>query len=238
MAQTLFHPASTRFHAAYGWLDAYRSFSSSASDPSRRRAFGALQVLNNDTVTAGQGFGTHPHQQMEIITIPLAGALQHQDSLGHQVVIGPHEVQLMSAGTGIAHSERNHSAKQPVNFLQIWLTTDQPQAAPRYDQQYFAPENQHNQLLQVASPVPEDAGVWLRQQAWLYLGSFDAAFATTYQVKRPGNGVYVLVLQGEITIDGRVLRQHDGLGSWDVDAIHLQAATPAEVLVLDVPMQA
>jgi len=238
MAQTIFHPAATRFHAAYGWLDAYRSFSSSALDPTRQRAFGALQVLNNDTVAAGQGFGTHPHQQMEIITIPLAGALQHQDSLGHRVVIGPHEVQLMSAGTGISHSERNHSAQYPVNFLQIWLTTDQPQAPPRYDQQYFAPENRHNQLLQVASPSPDDAGVWLRQQAWLYMGSLDAGFATTYQVKNAGNGVYVLVLQGEVILNGQVLRQHDGLGSWNVDELDLRATSPAEVLVLDVPMQA
>lgn len=235
---SVFHPADTRFHAAHGWLDAYRSFTGrEALDPTRG-AFGALVVLNNDTVAAGRGFGMHSHQEMEIITIPLVGALQHEDSLGHQAVIRPHEVQLMSAGTGIAHSEKNNSPLDPVNFLQIWITTDQPYAAPRYDQQLFTPESRHNQLLQVASPTPDDAGLWLRQQAWLFRGSFDAGFSTTYPVKKVGNGVYILVLRGEATINGQLLRQHDGLGSWNTKELDIKANSETELLLLDVPMRA
>jgi redox-sensitive bicupin YhaK (pirin superfamily) len=233
---TIFHPAATRIHANLGWLDAYRSFGRGPGVDSTRQAFGALLILNDDTVDAGRGFGAHPHQDMEIITIPLAGALQHQDSLGHEAVIRANEVQVMSAGTGIAHSERNNSPQEPVHFLQIWLLPDQLQLSPRYDQQAFTPESWHNRLTQIASPSPDDAGVWLHQQAWLHRGTFDADFATTYQVKKPGNGVYAFVLRGEVTINGQALRPYDGLGSWDIDELTIQANSPADVLLLDVPM--
>ncbi|OUJ72285.1 pirin family protein [Hymenobacter crusticola] len=236
MSNTIFHAANTRYHADYGWLNAYRSFGQTA-DPARQ-AFGALQILNDDTVAAGRGFGTHPHQNMEIITIPLAGALEHQDSLGHQAVIRAGEVQVMSAGSGIAHSEKNHSTQQPVHFLQIWISTNQPNAAPRYDQQAFALESRRNQLVQVASPNPDEAGVWLRQQAWLHLGALEAGFATEYQVKRNGNGVYAFVLRGAMTINGQPLGPYDGLGSWGEDSLQIQTHSSAEVLLLDVPLVA
>jgi redox-sensitive bicupin YhaK (pirin superfamily) len=236
MASTIFHPATTRIHANLGWLDAYRSFNAGGVYDPNRQAFGALQILNDDTVDGGRGFGMHAHQNMEIITFPLAGALAHEDSLGHQAVIQAGEVQVMSAGSGIAHSEKNHSSQQPVHFLQIWLTTDQPNAAPRYDQKAFTPVP--NQFVQVASPRPQEAGVGLRQQAWLHVGTLDAGVALDYQVKKAGNGVYAFVLRGEVTIDGQPLGPYDGLGTWNTDALHLVASSDAEVLLLDVPLVA
>lgn len=234
MASTIFHPAATRLHADLGWLDAYRSFNTGGSYDPNRQAFGALRILNDDTVAGGRGFGRHPHQNMEIITLPLAGALEHEDSLGHQAVIQAGEVQVMSAGAGIAHSEKNHSLHDPVQFLQIWLTTDQPDATPRYDQQVLVPVR--NGLAQIASPTEGEAGVRLRQQAWLHLGTLDAGTALAYQPKKAGNGVYAFVLQGEVVANEQPLSRHDGLGSWDLDALHLEASSPATVLLLDVPM--
>jgi redox-sensitive bicupin YhaK (pirin superfamily) len=236
MASTIFHPASTRIHANLGWLDAYRSFNAGGAYDPNRQAFGALQILNDDTVDGGRGFGMHAHQNMEIITFPLAGALAHEDSLGHRAVIQAGEVQVMSAGSGIAHSEKNNSQQQPVHFLQIWLTTDQPNAAPRYDQKAFAPIVNH--FVQVASPHAHEAGVSLRQQAWLHLGKLDPGFAMDYQVKKAGNGVYAFVLRGEVTIDGQLLGPYDGLGTWNTEVLHLQASNSAEVLLLDVPLVA
>jgi redox-sensitive bicupin YhaK (pirin superfamily) len=236
MASTIFHPATTRIHANLGWLNAYRSFNAGGVYDPNRQAFGALQILNDDTVDGGRGFGMHAHQNMEIITFPLAGALAHEDSLGHKAVIQAGEVQVMSAGSGIAHSEKNNSSQQPVHFLQIWLTTDQPNAAPRYDQKAFAPVPNH--FVQVASPDGDETGVGLRQQAWLHVGALDANVALDYQVKRAGNGVYAFVLRGEVTIDGQRLGPYDGLGTWNTEVLHLKASSAAEVLLLDVPLVA
>ncbi|WP_460547614.1 pirin family protein [Hymenobacter daeguensis] len=236
MASTIFHPAATRLHADLGWLDAYRSFNTGGSYDPNRQAFGALRILNDDTMAGGRGFGRHPHQNMEILTLPLAGALEHEDSLGHQAVIQTGEVQVMSAGSGIAHSEKNHSLHDPVRFLQIWLTTNQPDAAPRYEQQAIRPVL--NRLVQLASPHEGEAGVRLRQQAWLHLGTLAAGTTLAYQPKQAGNGVYAFVLQGEVVANGQPLNRHDGLGSWDLDALHLEARSLTTVLLLDVPMQA
>lgn len=236
MVSTIFHPATTRHHASLGWLDAYRSFNAGGSYDPNRQAFGALQILNDDTVAGGRGFGRHPHQNMEIITLPLAGALEHEDSLGNQSVIQTGEVQVMSAGAGIAHSEKNHSLHDAVQFLQIWLTTDQPNATPRYDQQAIA--SAPNRFVQIASPFEGEAGVRLRQQAWLHLGTLDPGTALTYQPKKTGNGVYAFVLQGEAVVDGHRLSRYDGLGSWNTDALQLAASSPATILLFDVPMMA
>ncbi|MVN75672.1 pirin family protein [Hymenobacter sp. HMF4947] len=236
MTFPIFHPAATRLHADLGWLDAYRSFNTGGSYDPNRQAFGALRILNDDTVAGGRGFGRHPHQNMEIITLPLAGALEHEDSLGHRAVIRAGEVQVMSAGTGISHSEKNHSPHDPVHFLQIWLTTNQPDATPRYEQQAIA--SLPNHLVQIASPHEGEPGVHLRQQAWLHLATLIAGTALTYQPKAAGNGVYALVLQGEVLLDGQRLGVYDGLGSWEPDALHLEASSPATVLLLDVPRRA
>lgn len=236
MASILFHPAATRHHANLGWLDAYRSFNAGGAYDSNRQAFGALPILNDDTVAGGRGFGMHAHQDMEILTFPLAGALAHADSLGNQGVIRTGEVQVMSAGTGIAHSEKNHSPHEAAHFLQIWIATDQPGAAPRYGQQAYAPAA--DGFVQVASPAEGQAGVPLRQQAWLHVGTLASGISTTYAIKRPGNGVYAFVLQGEVTIAGRQLAAYDGLGTWDTDHLTVQALNPARVLLIDVPMRA
>ena len=236
MASTIFHPAATRIHANLGWLDAYRSFNAGGAYDPNRQAFGALLILNDDTVAGGRGFGMHSHQNMEILTFPLAGAIAHEDSLGNQGVIETGEVQVMSAGTGIAHSEKNASPHEAAHFLQIWIATDEPGAAPRYDQHAYAAVP--NGFVQVASPEKGPAGVQLRQQAWLHLGTLTPGGPTTYVIKRPGNGVYALVLEGEVEIDGRPLAAYDGLGTWDTDQITVTARTPARVLLIDVPMGA
>ncbi|AWM33340.1 pirin family protein [Hymenobacter nivis] len=236
MARSVLHLAATRGHANHGWLDSFHTFSfANYHDPARMH-FGALRVLNDDTVAEGRGFGRHPHQNMEIISIPLAGDLEHQDSLGNKTVIRQNDVQVMSAGTGVAHSEKNHSLYDAVKFLQIWVIPNAENVAPRYGQQTFSPEARHNRLLQVASPSPDDAGVWLHQNAWFHLGTLDQGFATEYRLKQPGNGVYAFVLAGDVTINGQALHRRDGFGLWEVDALAITADSNAELLLMEVPM--
>jgi len=234
--QTLLHPANTRGHASHGWLNSYHTFSFGGYSNPQRVHFGVLRVLNDDTVAAGMGFGTHPHDNMEIISIPLAGTLEHKDNAGNHGIIRSGDVQVMSAGTGIAHSEKNYSRTEEVKFLQIWLFPNKRDVQPRYDQQSFRAEDRHNQFQQVLSPNPDDAGVWIHQDAWFHLADFDAGFATDYQVKRPGNGVYVFVLEGEVTVAGQPLQRRDGFGLWETDSFHLEASSNARLLLMDVPM--
>ncbi len=236
MARTVLHPAATRGHANHGWLDSYHTFNFANYHDANRMHFGALRVLNDDTVSGGMGFGRHPHQNMEIISIPLAGDLEHQDSMGNKTVIRQNDVQVMSAGTGVAHSEKNHSSKETVKFLQIWVIPNAENVAPRYDQQTFTPEARRNQLLQVVSPNPDDAGVWLHQDAWFHLGNLDAGFETEYRFKQAGNGVYAFVLSGDVTINGQALHRRDGLGVWEADKLDIKADSNAELLLMEVPM--
>ncbi|KUG09353.1 pirin family protein [Solirubrum puertoriconensis] len=236
MASTVLHPAATRGHANHGWLNSYHTFSFANYHNPERIHFGALRVLNDDTVAGGMGFGRHPHDNMEIISIPLSGDLEHQDSMGNKAVIRQNDVQVMSAGTGIAHSEKNHNPDQEVKFLQIWVFPNKRNVAPRYDQQTFSPEQRHNQLLQVVSPNPDDAGVWIHQDAWFHLGKFDQGFGTEYQFKQAGNGVYAFVLEGDVTINGQPLHRRDGFGVWDTDRLSIQADSAAELLLMEVPM--
>ncbi|MDO7875313.1 pirin family protein [Hymenobacter sp. ASUV-10] len=237
MARTVFHPAASRGHANHGWLNSYHSFSFAAYQNPERVHFGALRVLNDDTVAGGMGFGKHPHDNMEIISIPLSGDLEHQDSLGNKAVIRQNDVQVMSAGTGVAHSEKNHSPGTPVKFLQIWVFPKQRGVAPRYDQQTFAPADRHNRLQQVVSPSPADAGVWLHQDAWFHLGQLDKGFATKYDLKKAGNGVYAFVLEGDVTINGQSLHRRDGFGIWETDVLDIVADSNAELLLMEVPME-
>ncbi|MDU0370569.1 pirin family protein [Hymenobacter endophyticus] len=234
--QTLLHKAGTRGHANHGWLNSFHTFSFGGYQNPERVHFGVLRVLNDDTVAGGMGFGTHPHDNMEIISIPLSGTLEHKDSAGNHGIIQSGDVQVMSAGTGIAHSEKNHSSSEAVQFLQIWVFPKQRNVTPRYDQQSFRAEDRHNQFQQVLSPNPEDAGVWIHQDAWFHLADFDAGFATEYQVKQPGNGVYVFVLEGEATVAGQPLSRRDGLGVWETGTLQVQATTATRLLLMDVPM--
>jgi redox-sensitive bicupin YhaK (pirin superfamily) len=237
MAQSVLHPAATRGHANHGWLDSYHTFSFANYNNPSRVHFGALRVLNDDTVAGGMGFGRHPHDNMEIISIPLSGDLEHQDSLGNKAVIRQNDVQVMSAGTGVAHSEKNHSPSEAVKFLQIWVFPNKRGAAPRYAQQTFPPAERHNRLLQVVSPNAAEGAVWVNQDAWFHLGNFDQGFATEYQVKKPGNGVYAFVLEGDVTINGQALHRRDGFGLWEVDKLDIKADSQAELLLMEVPMQ-
>lgn len=237
MANTIFHPADSRGHANHGWLDSYHSFSFGSYYNPDKIQFGALRVLNDDTVAGGRGFGSHPHDNMEIISIPLEGDLQHEDNLGNVAVIRKGDVQIISAGTGVFHSEKNKNPNEQVQFLQIWLFPNKLNGAPRYDQVSLNVQDRHNNFQQILSPNPDDSGVWVQQDAWFSLGKFDAGFTTNYQLKKPGNGVYAFVLEGNVTINGKQLNRRDGFGIWDTDQLDFTAnSAGAEVLLMDVPM--
>ncbi|HEY4874040.1 MAG TPA: pirin family protein [Puia sp.] len=237
MANTVLHKAATRGHANHGWLDSHHSFSFANYYNSERIHFGALRVLNDDTVSAAKGFGKHPHDNMEIISIPLQGDLQHEDSMGNVAVIKNGDIQAMSAGTGIFHSEFNKNKDEQVKFLQIWIFPNKKNVEPRYSQVTLNVEDRHNKLQQVLSPNANDGGVWIHQDAWFHLGKFDKDFSVDYDLKKKGNGVYAFVLNGDFTIDGQQLNNRDGFGIWDTDKISIKAnSQDAEVLLMEVPM--
>ncbi len=237
MSNTVLHKASSRGDANHGWLHSRHTFSFANYHNPERMHFGVLRVLNDDQVSAGMGFGTHPHDNMEIISIPLEGDLEHKDSMGNVSVIKKGDIQVLSAGTGITHSEYNKNKDKEVKFLQIWLFPNKKSVTPRYDQITLSNNDRHNKLQQILSPVATDAGVWIHQDAWFHLGQFDKDFTTSYSIKKSGNGVYAFVLKGDITIEGQELNERDGLGIWDVDKISLKANSQgAEVLLMDVPM--
>ncbi|MCI4648940.1 pirin family protein [Phaeodactylibacter sp.] len=235
--KTVIHRANTRGHANHGWLNSHHTFSFAGYYNPDRMNFGVLRVLNDDVVSEGRGFGTHPHDNMEIISIPLEGDLEHKDSMGNTTVIRQGDVQVMSAGTGIYHSEYNKNADQPVKFLQIWVFPNKKDVTPRYDQITLDPDKLHNQLSQVLSPNPEDDGVWVHQNAWFHMGTLEAGFETTYKLKDTANGVYAFVIKGDVTLNGQALHQRDGLGVWEVDELTLTADSDARVLLMEVPME-
>lgn len=237
MDNVILHKAETRGNANHGWLQSYHTFSFANYYNPERMNFGVLRVLNDDTVAAGMGFGRHPHQNMEIISIPLEGDLEHQDSMGNKTVIKNGDIQVMSAGTGVQHSEYNKNEDKAVKFLQIWVIPNKQNVAPRYDQITLNPEERHNKLQQILSPNPDDAGVWIHQDAWFHLGKFDKDFATDYTFKKQGNGLYVFVLNGDITINGQTLNRRDGFGIWNTDKVSIKADSEAELLLMEVPMQ-
>lgn len=234
--KTVFHPADQRGHANHGWLDAHHSFSfASWYDPSKIH-FGALRVLNDDIIAGSMGFGTHPHDNMEIITIPLVGALKHRDSMGNEATITAGEIQVMSAGTGIQHSEFN-ATNETLNLFQIWVFPNKKNVTPRYDQQLLDTAKMKNNFAQILSPDPADDGVWIHQDAWFHLGEFDKGQSANYTVKSANNGVYVLVVEGQVTINGQVLNKRDALGVWNTDAFAISFNENSKVLLLDVPME-
>ena len=232
------HPADSRGAANHGWLQSYHTFSFANYHNPSRIHFGALRVLNDDKVSGGMGFGQHPHDNMEIISIPLEGDLEHQDSMGNNAVIRHGDIQVMSAGTGIYHREYNHSKDSTVKFLQIWVFPNKKNVTPRYDQITLNVADRHNQLQQILSPNSDDSGVWVHQDAWFHLGKFDQDVETNYSIKKAGNGVYAFVLSGSFELDGQALSTRDGLGIRGAEAFELKALTPnAEILLMEVPMQ-
>ena len=237
MENTVLHKANTRGHANHGWLDSHHTFSFANYYNPDRMHFGVLRVLNDDRVDAGMGFGTHPHDNMEIISIPLEGDLEHKDSMGNTAVIRKGDIQVMSAGTGISHSEYNRNKDKLTKFLQIWVYPNKKGVTPRYDQITLNETDRHNRLQQVISPNPNDEGVWIHQDAWFHLGKFDKDVTTSYALKKKGNGVYAFILEGDISINGIELNRRDGLGIWDIDSLTLTADSQnAEILLIEVPM--
>ncbi|SKB45881.1 pirin family protein [Dyadobacter psychrophilus] len=235
MKNNILHTADSRFVADHGWLKSAQTFSFHDHYDPQRIQFGALRVLNDDIVHGGKGFGRHPHDNMEIISIPLEGTLEHQDSMGNVAVIEPGEIQAMSAGTGIYHTEFNKDPDQPVTFLQIWLYPDKLNVTPRYDQLDYSKGDMHNKFLQILSPDPKDEGVWIQQQAWFHIGKLDKDFDTNHSLKRAGNGLYVFVVKGNIIVNDQALGQRDGYGFWPDSDVKFAATSDAEVLLMEVP---
>ena len=236
MKKTLYK-AAERGHADHGWLNAWHSFSFASYQDPEKVHFGVLRVLNDDTVAGGMGFGTHPHDNMEIITIPLSGQLEHKDSMGNTGIISKGEVQVMSAGTGIQHSEKNKNHNEPLKLLQIWIFPNKRNVAPRYDQKAFDLEEAKNNLLTIVSPMGDKEGLNIHQNAWFSLGKLDKDFITKYQLKDKNNGVYAFVIDGDIIINGEKLNRRDALGLVDAGELEIKAETEAEVLLMEIPMQ-
>lgn len=233
--KTLLHKADSRGFADHGWLKTNHTFSFANYYNPERVHFGALRVLNDDIILGGQGFGTHPHDNMEIISIPIYGALAHKDSMGHVQAIHADEIQVMSAGTGITHSEYNHSETDPANFLQIWIFPREKGLKPRYDQIQFDPNEFRNTLKTVVNPDHE-GGLFIQQDAWISLCDLDEGLKLEYKLRKEGNGVYFFLIEGSMKIGNEILEQRDGLGIWESNNIGIQAKTKSRLLVLEVPM--
>lgn len=235
--KTVIHKAETRGNANHGWLNSNHTFSFANYYNPERMHFGVLRVLNDDVVSPGKGFGTHPHDNMEIISIPLEGDLEHKDSMGNVAVIRQGDVQVMSAGTGVFHSEYNKNSDKPVKFLQIWVFPNKKNVKPRYDQISLSNIEKRNSFYQILSPNQDDQGVWIHQNAWFHLGNFDKNNSEMYSLKDNSNGVYAFVLEGEVEINGEKLSKRDGFGVWDINEFHLNSITESKVLLMEVPMQ-
>jgi len=234
--KTILHQEASRGHADHGWLDSHHTFSFANYYNPERIHFGALRVLNDDRIAGGEGFGMHPHDNMEIISIPLAGSLEHKDSMGHAAVIGEGEIQVMSAGTGIFHSEYNKNADKEARFLQIWVFPDEKNAPPRYSQISLSDIAKPDVLYQIVSPNSDDQGAWIRQQAWFHLGDLSQGWKGTYTLKKKGSGVYLFVLEGSVNAAGYKLERRDGLGVSETENIAIEANIPSRLLVMEVPM--
>ena len=234
--KTVLHKAADRGHANHGWLDSYHSFSFAGYYDSAKMNFGALRVLNDDTVAPGYGFGKHPHDNMEIVSIPLSGDLHHQDSTGRDKIIKEGDVQIMSAGSGIAHSEKNANHNKEVKFLQLWVFPKLKNIEPRYEQKTFEVEGRKNKWQTVVAPDDATA-LWINQDARFTLGNLDQGFDIDYTLHQVGHGVYVFLIDGSITIEGHHLEKRDAIGVWEADQFKIKATTDAQLLLIEVPMQ-
>lgn len=237
MKNSIIHKADSRGHADHGWLNAYHSFSFASWYNPERVQFGMLRVLNDDTVAGGMGFGTHPHDNMEIITIPLEGDLAHKDSMGNTEIIKTGDVQVMSAGTGIQHSEFNPNADMQTKLFQIWLFPKFRNVEPRYQQITLDVAKQKNNFAQILSPNADDEGVWIHQDAWFYLSDFDANFSKKLKLNKEGNGFYIINIEGEIEVNGEKLEKRDAIGIWETNEIEIKANVNSRFLVMEIPME-
>jgi redox-sensitive bicupin YhaK (pirin superfamily) len=235
MKKTL-HRADSRGRASFGWLESHHSFSFGHYHDPERMHFGALRVLNDDRVAPGRGFDTHSHRNMEIISIPLRGDLEHQDSMGNTSVIRAGDVQVMSAGKGVAHSEYNKNADQEVAFLQIWIIPDRPNVDPRYDQVQLDPDALRNRWHPVLGPRGKHPGLWIHQDAWFHLGDFESGQEPVYTLRDPNHGVYVFVIEGSAEAGGEVLHRRDGLGVEGARSLAFRMLEPSRLLLMEVPL--
>lgn len=237
MKNSLLIKAQDRGHANHGWLDTNHSFSFANYYNPDRMHFGVLRVLNDDHVAAGAGFGTHPHENMEIITIPLEGDLEHKDSMGTQEVIKNGDVQVMSAGTGIYHSEYNANKDRPVKFFQIWVFPNKRNVEPRYDQITLDAQKMENQFMQILSPNSDDDGVWIHQNAWFDLGKFESGKSVIHALRDgKSNGLFAMVVDGKFKIEGQELNPRDGFGLWELNTLSIEAIETGRLLLMEVPM--
>nr|MBS0038169.1 pirin family protein [Saprospiraceae bacterium] len=233
--RTILHKSENRGRTQLGWLDSYHSFSFGNFYHPDLTGFGLLRVLNDDKVSPGAGFATHPHRNMEIISIPLSGALKHRDSTGKEAVIKEGDVQIMSAGSGLHHSEKNAASDRPVEFLQIWILPEAPDLTPGYDQQSFTVEKRMNKLQTVVDPEGKE-GVQINQKAWLYLGKYNRDAQLNYKLRNAENGVYIFVLEGGVSINSEDLKRRDGLGAVGVSELDISISKDSELLLIEVPM--
>ncbi|MBI4932090.1 MAG: pirin family protein [Bacteroidetes bacterium] len=234
--KTIFHPADERGHADHGWLNAYHSFSFANWYDAKKVQFGLLRVLNDDTIAPAMGFGMHQHDNMEIVTIPLKGILEHKDSMGNTGQIKPGEIQAMSAGTGVFHSEYNGSKTEETKLFQVWIFPKVKDVEPRYEQKSFSAEERKNKFHTIVSPEKLDKTMWINQDAFFALGNFDKGKTSDYSIRHKRNGAYVMVVEGEIEIDGQKLSRRDAMGIWDTNKVSIKANSDSEILVIEVPM--
>ncbi len=232
----IIHRASERGHADHGWLNAHHSFSfANWYDPSKVH-FGMLRVLNDDIVAAGEGFGMHPHNDMEIITIILKGALQHRDNMGNGSIIRPGDVQVMSAGTGVMHSEFNPSSNEEVNLFQLWVFPKENGIKPRYDQKTIDPAQRLNHVQTVASGFKKNGELYIHQDAAISLSKIEKGRSIRYDLNKKGNGAYIMVVEGSVEVDGETLSRRDAIGVSDAENINIIAGNDSEILIIEVPM--
>ena len=232
--KTIIHKSAERGHANHGWLNANHYFSFAGYYDPEKEQFGTLRVLNDDVVQAGFGFGMHPHKNMEIVTIPLKGALQHKDSTGNVGIIKAGDVQIMSAGKGITHSE--HATKEEdVNLFQIWVFPKVTNIEPRYGQRFFEEKERENNWQIVVSPEEAHDALWINQDAYFSLGNFSTS--TSYKLNKSDNGVYLMVIEGEIEIEGNVISGRDAIGITDANEFLINVLQPSKLLAIEVPMK-
>jgi redox-sensitive bicupin YhaK (pirin superfamily) len=235
--KNVLYRATTRGHAYHGWLDTYHTFSFADYYDPNRIHFGVLRVLNDDIVLGGEGFGMHHHDNMEIVSIPLKGSLRHGDSMGNGGVIREGDIQVMSAGTGVFHSEYNADNEEPVNFFQIWVFPNKKDVEPRYEQKTMNFLQHKNVLTEIVTPHPSEHALWIHQDAWFNIGTFDKDIATDYKLKSKDNGVFAMVVQGDFDISGIILERRDGLGIWDTESINIKSLSEkACILLIEIPM--
>lgn len=236
MIEKIIHPAGTRGYAHHGWLDTHHTFSFGSYHNRDRMNFGALRVLNDDVIQGGHGFGLHGHKNMEIISIPLEGALAHDDNRGHTGVIRPHDVQVMSAGTGIMHTEHNYSTYEPVHFLQLWVLPESQELSPRYAQYSFDSRTWEDQFAVLVTSQQRQGRLWIHQQVVIARANLSTDSVVRYKLHNPGHGVYIFVIAGKVDVAGEILSARDGMGLRGASTLTFQGVEPCELLLIEVPM--